>query len=187
MIKLDEKEEQKIAEGLKKRDPSAMRTFYNHYAAIFMTVCSRYINDSDDVKDVLQDAFIKIFTKVNSFEYRGSGSLFAWSKQIIVMEALGFLRNKKNVPLVYEEELPEQKDEADLTVQDVPEEKLLQMIQMLPEGYRMVFNLYVLENKSHKEIGEILGIREKSSASQLSRAKTILKQQIDSYRKGVKL
>lgn len=85
--------------------------------------------------------------------------------------------------MVYEEELPEQKDEADLTVQDVPEEKLLQMIQMLPEGYRMVFNLYVLENKSHKEIGEILGIREKSSASQLSRAKTILKQQIDSYRK----
>ena len=179
MIKLDQKEETKIAEGLQRRDASAMRTFYNLYAGIFMTVCSRYIADSDDAKDVLQDAFIKIFTKINSFEYRGSGSLLAWSKQVVVMEALGFLRNKKTIP--------EQDDKSDLTVEDIPEEKLLQMIQSLPDGYRVVFNLYVLENKSHKEIGEILGIRAKSSASQLSRAKSILKQQIVSYRKGVKL
>ena len=179
MIKLDEKEETRIAEGLHKRDTSAMRTFYNLYAGIFMTVCLRYIADSDDAKDVLQDAFIKIFTKIESFEYRGRGSLLAWSKQVVVMEALGFLRNKRTLPLVHEEQLPEQDDKA--------EEALLQMVQSLPDGYRTVFNLYVLENKSHKEIGEILGIRAKSSASQLSRAKSILKQQIVSYRKGVKL
>lgn len=187
MIKLDQKEETKIAEGLQRRDTSAMRTFYNLYAGIFMTVCSRYIADIDDAKDVLQDAFIKIFTKIDSFEYRGSGSLLAWSKQIVVMEALGFLRNKKTIPLIYGEQLPEQDDKSDLTVEDIPEEMLLQMILSLPDGYRVVFNLYVLENKSHKEIGEILGIRAKSSASQLSRAKSILKQQIVSYRKGVKL
>ena len=103
------------------------------------------------------------------------------------METLGFLRNKKTIPLIYGEQLPEQDDKSDLTVEDIPEEMLLQMIQSLPDGYRVVFNLYVLENKSHKEIGEILGIRAKSSASQLSRAKSILKQQIVSYRKGVKL
>ena len=183
MIKLDEKEETRIAEGLHKRDTSAMRTFYNLYAGIFMTVCLRYIADSDDAKDVLQDAFIKIFTKIESFEYRGRGSLLAWSKQVVVMEALGFLRNKRTLPLVHEEQLPE----PDITVDDIPEEALLQMVQSLPDGYRTVFNLYVLENKSHKEIGEILGIRAKSSASQLSRAKSILKQQIVSYRKGVKL
>lgn len=187
MIKKDEKEEAGIAEGLLKRDASAMRTFYNQYAGIFLTICARYVSDSDDAKDVLQEAFIKIFTRISSFEYRGNGSLFAWSKQIVVMEALTFLRKKKTVPLVYEEQLPEQDDESELTVEDVPEEMLLQMIQLLPEGYRLVFNLYVLENKSHKEIGEILGIREKSSASQLSRAKAILKKQINSYRKGVKL
>ncbi|WP_028897383.1 RNA polymerase sigma factor [Prevotella sp. HUN102] len=187
MIKKDEKEEAGIAEGLLKRDASAMRTFYNQYAGIFLTICARYVSDSDDAKDVLQEAFIKIFTRIGSFEYRGSGSLFAWSKQIVVMEALTFLRKKKTVPLVYEEQLPEQDDESELTVEDVPEEMLLQMIQLLPEGYRLVFNLYVLENKSHKEIGEILGIREKSSASQLSRAKAILKKQINSYRKGLKL
>ena len=187
MIKLDEKEETRIAEGLHKRDTSAMRTFYNLYAGIFMTVCLRYIADSDDAKDVLQDAFIKIFTKIESFEYRGRGSLLAWSKQVVVMEALGFLRNKRTLPLVHEEQLPEQDDKADIAVDDIPEEALLQMVQSLPDGYRTVFNLYVLENKSHKEIGEILAIRAKSSASQLSRAKSILKQQIVSYRKGVKL
>ena len=101
MIKLDEKEETRIAEGLHKRDTSAMRTFYNLYAGIFMTVCLRYIADSDDAKDVLQDAFIKIFTKIESFEYRGRGSLLAWSKQVVVMEALGFLRNKRTLPRVH--------------------------------------------------------------------------------------
>lgn len=187
MIKIDVKEEQQIAEGLCKRDSSAMRKFYNLYAGILMTVCLRYLTDADDAKDVLQDAFVKIFTKVGKFEFRGSGSLFAWSKQIVVLEALTFLRNKKTVPLVYEAELPEVNDEESLQVDDIPEEMVMKMIQKLPEGYRLVFNLYVLENKSHKEIGEILGIKEKSSTSQLSRAKTILKQQIDLYRKGERL
>ncbi|MCR5077160.1 MAG: RNA polymerase sigma factor [Prevotella sp.] len=186
MIKLDEKEETGIAEGLIKREPSAMRTFYNLYAGFLMAVCLRYIADSNDAKDVLQDAFIKIFTKADGFKYRGCGSLLAWSKKIVVMEALSFLRNRRALPLAHEEQLPEQADDTDLAVADIPEEELMRMIQSLPEGYRVVFNLYVLENKTHKEIGELLGIREKSSASQLSRAKNILKLKIESYRKGAK-
>lgn len=148
------------------------------------SVCSRYMANDDDAKDVLQDALIKIFTKAENFEYRGKGALLAWSKRIVVLEALDFLRRKKTIPLIYEDNIPELEDDDNLEVEDIPQDVLFRMLQNLPEGYRIVFNLYVLEDKTHKEIGEMLGIKEKSSASQLSRAKKILRQQIDLYKKG---
>ncbi|MDU2114431.1 MAG: RNA polymerase sigma factor [Prevotella bivia] len=184
MKNISREEEKMLAEGLMKRSRSAMQSFYSLYAGVLFSVCSRYMANDDDAKDVLQDALIKIFTKAENFEYRGKGALLAWSKRVVVMEALDFLRRKNTIPLIYEDNIPELEDDDNLEVEDIPQDVLFRMLQNLPEGYRIVFNLYVLEDKTHKEIGEMLGIKEKSSASQLSRAKKILRQQIDLYKKG---
>ena len=132
MKNISGEEEKMLAEGLMKRSRSAMQSFY---------------------------ALIKIFTKAENFEYRGKGALLAWSKKVVVMEALDFLRRKNTIPLIYEDNIPELEDDDNLEVEDIPQDVLFRMLQNLPEGYRIVFNLYVLEDKKHKEIGDMLGIK----------------------------
>lgn len=177
-------QELRIAQGLRQRNKTAMRDFYALYAGRLTAVCSRYIQSDADVKDVLQEALIKVFMNAENFEYRAAGSLLAWGKRIVVNEALSFLRKSKTVPLLFDENLPEVADDDDMPVDEVSPKVLQEMIRELPDGYRTVFNLYVFEDKSHKEIGNILGIKENSSASQLNRAKTILKKKIIEYKKG---
>uniref|UniRef100_A0AB33J9H6 Sigma-70 family RNA polymerase sigma factor n=1 Tax=Prevotella sp. GTC17259 TaxID=3236795 RepID=A0AB33J9H6_9BACT len=184
-MQLTEKQQElHIVQGLRQHDKTAMRDFYALYAGRLTAVCSRYIASDADMKDVLQEALIKIFTNADSFEYRATGSLLAWGKRIVVNEALSFLRKSKTVPLLFDENLPEVADEDNTPVDDVPPKLLQEMIRELPDGYRTVFNLYVFEDKSHQEIGKILGIKESSSASQLNRAKTVLKKKIIEYKKG---
>lgn len=163
-------------------DESAMRGLYNKYCGVLSTTCRRYIIDEDDTKDVLQDAFIKIFNKLNTFEYRGDGSLLAWMTRVVVNEALKHLRDAGRHNIVSTTwDLPDvsdQEDEPD-DISAIPPETLLKLIQELPDGYRAVFNLYVFEQKSHKEIAQLLGINEASSASQYHRAKKTLKKRIN--------
>lgn len=166
-------------------DSHAMRIMYESYAGYLMGVCSRYVPESDDAKDILQDSFIKIFGKLDTFEPRGSGSLKAWVTRIVINEALGFLRKQKClVALDHEESIADEVDEEEPEVDDLTADEIHRMIGELPIGYRTVFNLYVLEGKSHKEIAEMLGIAPDSSASQLSRAKRILAKKINEYREN---
>lgn len=173
--------ELQMALRLRQGDRTALRAVYDTYARYLTAVCARYIADDDDVKDVLQEAFIRIYDAAGSFEYRGSGSLKGWLTRIVVNQALKHLRDNKAlfVPLS-----PQQEDiaEEDADTEQIPAEVIHKMIRELPDGYRAVFNLYVLEQRSHKEIAALLGISESTSASQLHRAKALLAFKINKYR-----
>lgn len=176
--------EQEILHLMRQKDPSAIKIIYSYYVDILSAVCSRYIICDEDVKDVLQDSFIKIVTSLNTFEYRGTGSIKAWLVRIVVNESLKFLKkNEKTDFLQYESDLPdaidEDEDEAD--VRNIPCDLILDMIRLLPIGYRTVFNLFVFEKKSHKEIASLLNITESTSTSQFYRAKKMLAKWIKAY------
>ncbi|MBQ9192684.1 MAG: sigma-70 family RNA polymerase sigma factor [Bacteroidales bacterium] len=158
-----------------------MKTLYGRYAGYLTAVCARYLPDDDEVKDVLQEAFIKIFQSMDRFTYRGEGSLKAWMTRIVVNGSLKALRRKKTVPLP--QVLQEPVDEEETPFATVPLPVLQEMIRKLPDGYRTVFNLFVFEDKSHKEIASLLGIKENSSASQLFHAKALLARWIKEYMK----
>ena len=159
-----------------------MRELYDTYAGYLTGVCHRYITDYDQAKDILQDAFVKIFRNLDRFRYQGAGSLRAWMSRIVANESLKALRKKPMFSLMDEYPDVEETDE-DPGFADVPMKVILEMIRALPDGYRTVFNLFVFENKSHKEIASLLGIKENSSCSQYFRARAILAKQIVEYKR----
>ena len=166
-----------------RRDHAAMKAIYDRYVEYLAAACARYVGDENDRKDVLQEAFIKIFTSLDKFEFRGEGSFKAWMVRIAVNEALRFLkRNMSNSFIEYDDKLPDVADEPEPEVDGIPDDVINELILSLPPGYRMVFNLYVFERKSHKEIAKLLGIGESSSASQFSRAKALLSKRIKEYK-----
>jgi len=176
--------EEEIAQGLKRRDQRAMRVLYDTYAGLMTAVCSRYIVSDDDVKDVLQNCFVRVFTATERFDYRGCGSLRAWLTQIVVNESLKFLRDRARHGVVAaDDRLPDIIDDDEPDVDSVPTEVIEEMIKRLPDGYRTVFNLYVFERKSHRQIAAALNIKEASSASQLHRAKSLLIAMINGYKR----
>lgn len=160
----------------------AMDKLYNEYADLLAGVCERYVPDSETVKDVLQESFIKIFSQINSFEYRGKGSLKAWLTRIVINESLNQLRKEKQFQIsdtnIDNLDLPDIPPDTE----DLTEDEILGLIHQLPPGYRTVFNLFVIEGKSHKEIAEILNIKADSSASQFHRAKSMLANMITEYK-----
>lgn len=184
MSMLEEKDrEQELLRKILSGDVVAMKEFYHHYAGYLTTVCSRYIANTDDIKDILQESFLKIFKSISKFTYKGAGSLKAWSSRIVVNESLKFLKKNESLHIVNSPiwDLPDITEE-DPDIEEIPTSVILEMIRALPVGYRTVFNLYIFEEKSHKEIAAILNITENTSASQLYRAKSILAKQINEYK-----
>jgi RNA polymerase sigma-70 factor (ECF subfamily) len=168
-------------------DASAQKTIYIRYVRYLTAVCARYVSHDEDLKDVLQDSFVKIFLSIDRFEYRGDGSLKAWMTRIVVNEALKFLgREARFASVANPQELPEiVDDDGDPDgMEDVSPEIIQELIRALPVGYRTVFNLYMIEGRSHREIASLLNIGESTSASQLHRAKAILARQIREYSKN---
>lgn len=157
-----------------------MHELYSRYGGLAAAVARRYVADEDASNDVLQDAFVKVFTSICGFDYRGEGSLKAWVMRIVTNEALTYLR--RNSRLTFTDDVPDEPDEEP-EVEKVPPAELNRMIARLPTGYRTVLNLYVFEEKSHKEISQMLGIGESSSASQYLRAKRMLAKMIKEYEK----
>lgn len=181
---LTEDKERKIVERARKGDQVAMRQIYDCYSRYLTATCSRYLPGNSDLRDVIQDSFVKIFSSLDRFDYRGEGSLLAWMRRISVNEALKLIRKRKKTDTVeYKWDLPDDSDEEEPDVENVPQAVIQEMIKALPTGYRTVFNLYVFEEKSHKEISESLGITEGTSASQLHRAKALLARMIIDYKK----
>lgn len=162
-------------------DAGAQRTIYSSHVRYLTAVCSRYILDPEDVRDVLQESFLKIFSSLNSFEFKGEGSLKAWMSRIVVNMTMNFLRRNGKIKFA-------DLDEADRTAMtdepetdNLPADVIYRTIRELPEGYRAVFNLYVIEERSHREIAEMLNIKESTSASQLHRAKMMLASKLKEY------
>ena len=175
-------QEERLAERLRSGDSDAMREFYALYGGHLAKVCARYIADAEDTKDVFQDTLVRIFSRVGDFTYRGSGSLQAWATKVAVNESLKFLRQQKRNELAQlTHDVADESGEDDPSVRDIPPEVFLRMVRELPTGYRTVFNLYVFEEKSHKEIADLLSIKKDTSSSQLSRAKRLLAQKIKEY------
>ena len=164
-------------------DNTATEWIYRRHVRYLSALCSRYITEDEDIKDVLQESFIKIFTSLDSFEYRGEGSLKAWMAKITLNETLKFVRNNSRLPIDSIDDKDTNIADGDsMETEDIPTDVLHQFIRELPDGYRTVFNLYVIDDKSHKEIAQLLGIKENTSASQLHKAKSMLAQKIKHYR-----
>ena len=164
-------------------DNTATEWIYRKHVRYLSALCSRYITEDEDIKDVLQESFIKIFTSLDSFEYRGEGSLKAWMAKITLNETLKFVRNNSRLPIDSTDDKDMNITDGDsMETEDIPTDVLHRFIRELPDGYRTVFNLYVIDDKSHKEIAQLLGIKENTSASQLHKAKSMLAQKIKHYR-----
>lgn len=174
-------EEQRLVKRLQEGDKTAAREFYTRYGGSLAGVCVRYIADEEDVKDVIQNALVHIFSHITDFKYRGKGSLEAWVVRIAVNESLKFLRTKDQHELLQPDYDIVDESDDDLSVSDIPPDIIRQMLNRLPTGYRTVLNLYVFEGKSHKEIATLLGIKKDSSASQFHKAKKMLAQMIRKY------
>lgn len=172
-----------LSTGLRRGDSNAMKLFYDSFAGLLTSVCARYISDDDEVKDIMQEALIKIYKSASSFKFRGKGSLSAWASRIVMNEALMALRKRRSVPIKAElPDIPDESPEEDM--EGVPADVMMEMIRRLPDAYRTVFNLYVFEDMTHKEIAARLGIKEDSSASNLLRARRILQKEIQQYKKN---
>lgn len=175
--------EQELLRLVNAGEPAALRMVYSRYIKVLTAVCSRYLIEEEDVKDVLQESFIKIFTSIGDFRFRGEGSLKAWMIRVVVNESLKFIRKNSRIDFTAmtdeHADMPDEEPEIDT----VPTDVIYGFIRQLPDGYRMIFNLYVVEGRSHKEISGLLGIKESTSASQLHRAKAILAEKIRSYQK----
>lgn len=179
--------ERQVIERARNGDRKAVKQIYDRFSSYLTATCARFITNENDLRDVLQDGFVKIFTSLDQFVYRGEGSLKAWARQIMVNQCLKLMRSKRrSVPIMFEEnlrdlEVVEDDDEGPPDIHDVPAEVLQRMIRELPEGYRTVLNLFAVEEKSHKEIASLLGITESTSASQFFRARKILADKLKEY------
>lgn len=160
----------------KKRDIDSQSQIYQLFAGKLFALCLKYSKTRQGAEDNLQDAFITIFNKIDQYKFKGSFE--GWMKRIVVNTALQTYR-QKNVLNLVEENYPEEV-EVEINEEEISLDFLLKIIQNLPERYRMVFNLYVLDGYSHKEIASMLGIAEGTSKSNLSRARLILKDKIES-------
>lgn len=172
--------EEDLVEGCKRGKRKAQSQLYNQYCGAMLAIAMRYCENRSEAEDALQDAFINIFKRIKDFEGRREGSLTAWIKTIVINSALSL--NRKNKKHNYTEDVTELRiadpDTPSIEEDNSDEEKrqrILNAVQELPAGYRAVFNLYVMEGYSHKEIADILEISENTSKSQLSKARKYLK------------
>ena len=153
-------------------EKSCQERLYRKYASKMFGVCLGYVNSQDDAKDVMQDAFIKIFESLK--KYNGEGSFEGWIRKIIVNTAIDYYRkNLKEIRNVQIDDLYDVKTEASV-LDRIQEKELLELIHKLPEGARIIFNLYVIEGYSHDEIAKTLNISLSTSKSQVWRAKGLL-------------
>ena len=176
-------EEQELAERCRRGENHARKALYEQYAGRMLGICLRYTGDREVAQDLMHDGFLRIYDSFDKFTWRGEGSLRAWMDKVMVNMALQFLRKNdvmnRAMPI---EEVAETVGESEASdMETIPQSVLMQFIQELPEGYRTVFNLYTFEDKSHREIAEMLGINEKSSSSQLFRAKGVLAKRVKEW------
>jgi len=174
--------DEQIIEGCLSGKRKAYNWLYRKYVNVMMGICMRYCKNRDDAEDVLQEGFIKVFS--NMEKYRHEGSFEGWIKRIMVNSAIDHYQ--QNLRHAYHSDVDEMEShtiidnangpDPDTPVSsDIRQERLMALIQSLPDGYRMVFNMYAIEGMSHKEIATSLGISENTSKTQLMKARRTLR------------
>jgi len=171
--------ESDLIEGCKRGDRKMQHELYNRFAPKMYGVCLRYAGNAEEAEDILQEGFIKIFNKINS--YRGEGSFEGWIRRIFVNTAIEHFRKKTYLQPITETEENTVEGKYLSVLDNLAEKDIIQLVQQLSPGYRTVFNMYVVEGYSHKQIAEMLGISEGTSKSQLSRAKLILQDLVKTF------
>jgi RNA polymerase sigma-70 factor (ECF subfamily) len=166
---------EKLIENCKQRDVKSQSEVYQLFAGKLFALCLKYSKNYQEAQDNLQDGFITIFNKIDQFQHKGSFE--GWLKRIMVNTALQKYREKNVLNLISDEIPDDAQVEVDETTLSL--DYLLEIIQELPNRYRLVFNLYVLDGYSHREISEMLEISEGTSKSNLSRARQILKKKVE--------
>ncbi len=166
-----------VWDGCKKQDRKAQAALYHHFSSKMFAVCLRYAKDHLEAEDMLQTGFVKVYTKHHLYD--GAGSLEGWIRRIMVNTAIEIYRKRKITYI----DLQEEGGEVAQMVSTLPADQtaykdLLQLVNQLPINYKTIFNLYAIEGFSHKEIAENLSITETNSKSQLSRARSWLKERL---------
>ena len=181
-------DERELAIRCARGDDAARRGLYETYGARLLALCRRYAADSTEAEDLMQDAFVKIFRVIGRFRWTRPGSLYSWMARVALNLAFDSAKRRRRLAreMVDLETLPEvAEEEPDYgEAASVPLDVLQGMIAALPEGYRTVFNLYCIDELSHKEIAALLGIKEKSSSGNLARARASLARSIRDYLGG---
>ena len=162
-------------------DRVASEQLFDLYSRKMMAVCFRFARDMNEAEDILQEGFIRIFTKLNL--YSGTGSFEAWMKRVMINTALKY-RQRYIVKYNYSDLADQQFfDNTPTIIDDLSEHEILKLVNSLPDGYKTIFNLYVIEGYSHRDISEMLGIGESTSRSQLVKARGMLKQKLMTLKK----
>lgn len=166
-----------------KKDRKAQRYLYKIYAPVLLGMCMRYVVNRAEAEDILQEAFVKIFFNVKNFS--GTGSFEGWMKRIVINTAITHYH--KNLKRRYHYDVSDmydlKSDEAEFGHAEFTQEELLNVISTLPDGYRMVFNLYAIEGYKHKEIAKMLDVDINTSKSQFSRARKLLQKKLEALKK----
>lgn len=162
-------------------DKQAQYELYQRFSGVLFGICLRYTRNRTEAEDLLQEAFIKIFAKLETYGFKGSFE--GWLKRLVVNQAINFRRDHLKHLFINSyaeppEPVPDDEPEA-FQAASIPPEKLLKIIQALPDGYRLVFNLFAIESQSHQQIAEMLGISESTSKTQLMKARKKLKQMLE--------
>ncbi|MEQ1744268.1 MAG: RNA polymerase sigma factor [Saprospiraceae bacterium] len=169
--------EHELIRGCLRGSAQSQRQLYDQFASKMYAVCLRYARSSSDAADILQEGFVKVFTKLDQFQFQGSFE--GWVRRIMINTAL---RTYQRQRFEYEtsgyEHLPEAPVEPD-ALASLSEAELLRLISRLPDGYRMVFNMVAIEGYSHAEVADMLGIQESTSRSQLTKARRWLCEQLE--------
>ncbi len=170
--------DRQIIDGCARHDRKAQQLLYDKYSRFLLGICMRYVADKTEAEDILQECFLKVFFNIKDFS--GTGSFPGWLRKIAVNTAITYYH--KNLKFRYHIEIEEyvSRETADNSFDqdDFTEEELYRLLNELPAGYRMVFNLYAIEGYKHKEIAEMLGIDTNTSKSQYSRAKALLREKL---------
>jgi RNA polymerase sigma-70 factor (ECF subfamily) len=175
-FKIYRAKEDELIKGCMRRERSAQRQLYDTFSSKMYSICYRYVKDSMEAEDILVTAFMKVFDKIEQF--KSEGSFEGWIRRIVVNESLTYLRKNRSMYLETELEQADREPDYSKLSDHLEAEDLLNMIQELPSGYRIVFNMYAIDGYSHKEIADHLGISENTSKSQLSRARVYLQKML---------
>lgn len=163
-------------------DRKAQRLLYEQFVAPMGRLCLRYVRSEADAQEVLTEGFVKVFRELGKFRYRGAGSLRGWVRKIMVNESLMHLRKGRGLSFVGLEAAETDgagDGQSPLSIDPaVSAEEIFEVVRQLPDGYRVVFNLFAIEGYSHKEIAGMLGIAESASRSQLSHARARLQERL---------
>lgn len=173
---MNKRNEHELIKRCAQGDRAAQKTLYEQYARMMFGVCLRYCIDNEEAKDILQDGFVKVFSKIGQFAF--AGSFEGWMKRIFVNTALEYYRINKVHMYHSDVESAMHIDYEDYTVEKIGQKEILKIMNTLAPGYRMVLNLFIVEGYGHAEIAEMLGITEGTSKSQLSRARVLLQEEL---------